>query len=215
MEPAGLAVGLVGLAGLFSSCLEVVDRFDSWKNFGSDSQSLGSRFRAEKLRLEKWGETVGFERGTLSRDHHEALDDARIISKVREHLLIIEDICSNTNDASLLVAGTDAEPAKHGLLPGGQFQLYPSTLSKSRTQRVKWALRDKAKCIAQVENLGRLVQDLHNLVPPDGTKGTRTARGRAGNVALGHTDGTNVPRWSLLRNLTEVSRCSHRRGTLD
>lgn len=34
MDAVGLAVGVVGLAGLFSTCLDIMDRFDSFKEFG-------------------------------------------------------------------------------------------------------------------------------------------------------------------------------------
>ncbi|KAH7128917.1 ankyrin-1, partial [Dactylonectria macrodidyma] len=55
MEPIGLAVGIAGLAGLFSSCLEAVDMIHTYLSFGADSQVLDTRFRAAKVRLEKWG----------------------------------------------------------------------------------------------------------------------------------------------------------------
>ncbi|GKT51786.1 uncharacterized protein ColSpa_11967 [Colletotrichum spaethianum] len=53
MEPVGLAVGIVGLAGLFSSCLEAVEKFDSYKNFGRDSRSLATLFDTDKHRFEQ------------------------------------------------------------------------------------------------------------------------------------------------------------------
>lgn len=37
MEPVGLAVGVLGLAGLFSTCLEAVDKVQSYRSFGVDS----------------------------------------------------------------------------------------------------------------------------------------------------------------------------------
>ncbi|KAH7151968.1 ankyrin-1 [Dactylonectria estremocensis] len=55
MEPVGLAVGIAGLAGLFSSCLEAVEKVQSYRSFGADSQVLDTQFKAEKLRFEQWG----------------------------------------------------------------------------------------------------------------------------------------------------------------
>lgn len=60
MEAAGFAIGLVGLAGLFSSCIEAVARAHSYKSFSRDSQALNLQFSAAKLRLETWGPAVGF-----------------------------------------------------------------------------------------------------------------------------------------------------------
>ncbi|KAH7124486.1 ankyrin-1, partial [Dactylonectria macrodidyma] len=63
MEPIGLAVGIAGLAGLFSSCLEVVEKVNSYRSFGSDSHVLDAQFKSEKLRLEQWGRAVGLDQG--------------------------------------------------------------------------------------------------------------------------------------------------------
>ncbi|KAK2016068.1 ankyrin-1, partial [Colletotrichum eremochloae] len=63
MEPVGLAVGVVGLAGLFSTCLEAVQKIDSYKNFGRDSRFLEAQFNASKHRFTEWGQAVGFENG--------------------------------------------------------------------------------------------------------------------------------------------------------
>ncbi|KAL4862582.1 hypothetical protein BDV12DRAFT_178610 [Aspergillus spectabilis] len=61
MEPVGLAVGIVGLIGLFNTCLDLLDKFDSWRDCGSDLRSLAAQFQAHKLRFENWGHAVGFE----------------------------------------------------------------------------------------------------------------------------------------------------------
>ncbi|KAH7129676.1 hypothetical protein B0J13DRAFT_563207 [Dactylonectria estremocensis] len=52
MEPVGLAIGAAGLAGLFSSCLEAVDKVQSYKSFKTDSHVFDAQFRAKKLRFE-------------------------------------------------------------------------------------------------------------------------------------------------------------------
>ncbi|KAH8879064.1 hypothetical protein GQ53DRAFT_856395 [Thozetella sp. PMI_491] len=59
MEPVGLAVGVVGLLGLFSTCLEAVERVDAYREFGRDSHHLATRFEAERLRFQQWGRAVG------------------------------------------------------------------------------------------------------------------------------------------------------------
>lgn len=192
MEPVGLAVGVLGLAGLFSSCLDAVERFDSWRNFTDESRTLGTRLEAEKIRLKTWGRVVGFDSGTVSASRHEALEDPQIISIIREHLSAIENLCKNTDGTFLPVAGTSARHARRAQALG-RLEAHASAPSESRRHKVRWALRDKAKCTAQVETLRQLVQNLHDLVPPDGAKGTRHAQPRAGNDALGHMGGTPLP----------------------
>jgi hypothetical protein len=40
MEPISFTVGIVGLAGLFNVCLDVIDKVDSYKDFGVDSRAI-------------------------------------------------------------------------------------------------------------------------------------------------------------------------------
>jgi hypothetical protein len=215
MEPVGLTVGVLGLAGLFSSCLEAVERFDSWRNFTDESRTLGTRWETQKLRMKRWGRAVGLENGAVSPDHHEALDDPEIASRVCTHLSVIENLCTNADSAFSPVARTSAGQTRHTLLFRGRIQAHPSTPSESARQRVKWALRDKAKCTAQVETLGLLVHDLHDLVPPNGAKGTKYAQRRAANDVSRHMGGSHLPGACLLRNLTEVARHFLRQGPPD
>ncbi|KAH8649532.1 hypothetical protein BGZ61DRAFT_546906 [Ilyonectria robusta] len=82
MEPVIFTVGVVGFAGLFSSCLEAVDKVQIYLLFRTDLHVLDTRFKAAKVRFEKWGRRVGFKRTILSKDHHPALDDRDISAAV-------------------------------------------------------------------------------------------------------------------------------------
>lgn len=204
MEPIGLAVGVIGLAGLFSACLDAVERFDAWKNFSDDSRALGSRWETQKLRMKRWGQAVGFDNGEASPDQqHEALADAEIVSRVREHLSIIENLCTNAGSAFSPAAETSAGQAKYAFFSRSRAQANPRLHSESGRQRVKWALRDKAKCAAQVEMLGLLVQDLYDLIPLDGTK---HAQRKASCDTLGYMDGTGLSRSVVVCTLTQAIR---------
>jgi hypothetical protein len=53
----GLAIGISGLAGLFGTCLDVLEKFGSWReDDGSESRSLTARSKAHKLQLENCGQ---------------------------------------------------------------------------------------------------------------------------------------------------------------
>lgn len=93
MEPASFAVGIVGLAGLFNSCLEALNRAKDDRSFETDSQRLNAQFEADRLRFERWGHDVGLESGRLSADHHELLDDEEIVSAVTGLLTSINKVC--------------------------------------------------------------------------------------------------------------------------
>ncbi|CAG8004663.1 unnamed protein product [Penicillium salamii] len=164
MEPAGLTVGILGLVGLFSSCLDVLERFESWKDFNNDSRALSARFEADKLRFEKWGQTMGVDRKNLSDHHHEILDYPRALAAVKRLLSVIRDIASDSEISfPSTSSGPDSRPAK-----GGSSSKATGHTSESTRQRLKWAMKDKAKRIAQVEQFGQLVNQLYNLAPLTG-----------------------------------------------
>lgn len=52
MEPVGLGIGVIGLAGLFTACLYVTDRAKAFKSFTFDSDALQVQFDAHRFRLE-------------------------------------------------------------------------------------------------------------------------------------------------------------------
>lgn len=185
MEPVGLAVGVLGLAGLFSVTLDAVDRFESWRNFTDESHLVRTLLEGQKLRLRLWGRAVGFDDGHVSATHHEALDDSQIRSIIRTHLSDIEKLCTSADGIFLPSARTGAEHTK-----GAQPQ--PSARPESKRQRLKWALRDKAKCTGQVQMLASFVQALHDLVPLDGLKGPRQGLRNAENDAVGLMDGMQI-----------------------
>jgi Prion-inhibition and propagation len=65
MEVGGLVVGGVALAGLYSACVEAVERVESYRNFEEDAQHLLTRFKASKVILQRWASQVGLLDGRL------------------------------------------------------------------------------------------------------------------------------------------------------
>ncbi|OHW90752.1 ankyrin repeat domain-containing protein 52 [Colletotrichum incanum] len=170
MEPAGFAVGILGLAGLFSACLEAVDNVQSYRSARTDADVQDTLFNAAKARFEQWGRGVGIDHGRLLDDHHPALDDKGISTAVGDLLhFTIKFICDD-NHTSLRnltqTAGSgDGLPvslrARHGAPP------------EPRRRKLVWALRGKGERTEQVNLFGKLVQGLYNLVPPDTAQESR------------------------------------------
>lgn len=162
MEPVGLAVGIVGLAGLYTACLDLLERFDSWKEFGTDSKSLSALFNAEKLRLRQWGDAAGFDREnlSLSQSHHKALDNPQTLSIVKELLSAIKDV---VNDGENFPCEPDSTHDKEK--GSAKRNTHPGAGRESKRGKLRWALGKKGKRVAQVEQFGSLVEKLCNLVP--------------------------------------------------
>ncbi|CAH0026369.1 unnamed protein product [Clonostachys rhizophaga] len=98
METAGLVIGVVGLAGLFKSCLEALDKLQSHRAFGNDPDVLDTRSNATKARFERLGPGVGIKRGQLMHARRPALDDKVLSDAVAKLLhVIVEAICNPGN----------------------------------------------------------------------------------------------------------------------
>ncbi|KAF5617640.1 ankyrin repeat domain protein [Fusarium sp. NRRL 25303] len=182
METAGLVIGVAGLAGLFTSCVEALDKIQSYRTFGTDSHVLNTRFKAARARFERWGPGVGIEQGRLKYAHHPALDDKAVSDAVAELLhIIVEAICDAGNVPPRRARGTgfDNKDSVERGRPTAR-----NTMHESKTKKMSWALWGKGKRAEQVEIFEKLVQQLHNLVPPR----TENNPWSAGNPNAGRTD---------------------------
>jgi len=142
MEAAGLAIGVIGIAGLFNTCLDSLSRFQVYKSSTADSHILDTRFRAARARFEKWGNGVGISEGKLSPE----LSDNNTAGVITDILnIIVKAIC---DDGSVL-----------------QNEQFAGL--QSRRKRLKWALGGKEDRTEQVDIFEKLVQQLYNLVPVD------------------------------------------------
>ncbi|KAJ4859893.1 ankyrin repeats (3 copies) domain-containing protein [Trichoderma breve] len=161
MDPVGLAVGVIGLAGLFSTCLDLVKRVDSYKHFKKDEQILATQFAAYRLRFERWGNQTALSgnQTALSEDQHEALADSQTLETVRRLIEIIREILS---DQKL------PNPINPSLVRSLTEPFRP------RKEKLSWALKGKAKREDQVELFGKLIQHLYHLVPIDTISRTTT-----------------------------------------
>src|SRR4051812_46690425 len=78
MEVAGLGIGVLGLVGLFSTCLDIVERWDTYKDFGTEAEFFRARLYADKVRFQQWGQQVGISEDRRESHHHKALNDSSI-----------------------------------------------------------------------------------------------------------------------------------------
>jgi hypothetical protein len=167
MEPVGLAVGLVGL---FSTCMDVVQRIDSYRTAGRDSRQLDAQLNTAMHLFERWGDGVGISKGKLSDNHHPDLDNPRTYAVVQGLLNSIKDFSATSNEP----------PSPKGLQKTPSFPLSSEISSHgakiSRWQKTTWALRGKLKQTSHVQALASLVSDLYSVVSPDTQSSTALTR---------------------------------------
>lgn len=175
MEPVSFAVGLIGLAGLFTTCLDAADRIDSWLEYDTDYRALQAQYNAQKIRLERWGLMVGLQDFELSDEHNSLLDDPQTSATIKDLLLAIEGVCRGEERT---LASTPFGKEKQNL----KEQLFPRHAGRdSKRDKLRWALGAKAKRVSQVEQFTSLVENLHDLVPIEdnqGGKGRNATRGK-------------------------------------
>ena len=58
-ETAGLVVGVVALAGLFNTTVECFEFVQLGRNFGKDFQTSQLKLDNARLRLSRWGKSLG------------------------------------------------------------------------------------------------------------------------------------------------------------
>jgi len=186
VDPIGLAFGL---AGLYTTSLEVLDRISTAKSYGEDYDLFVTKVEIDRLRLFRWGQAVGLALGGIP---HENLQDPAVQRAVCE--LFRRAICFFEDSevvkkrhavetlsrgfisfvperiGSLRMLGADRETSlvvatavDHPRERAGRLQKGTSTLRK-----VKWAFSGKAKSEKLMQELAWFVDRLHALVPIPG-----------------------------------------------
>jgi Prion-inhibition and propagation len=105
MDPLSLTfgvAGIVGLAGLYNTCLDVIDKVDSYKDFDVESRSI----IAYRLLFQKWGKNVGIDKPVLADKHHANLDDPQIVSSVEKILSSIQELDLSADNTRLTLQPT-------------------------------------------------------------------------------------------------------------
>lgn len=167
MEPAGLAVGLVGLATIFTSVLELINKVHIYKTFDADSKALIAQFEADRVRFERWGREIGLlENGQLSDRHSTILDPKRAAAvknllDILHRMLDVEDY--HTQKKVKIPAGLDG----NGQFVFGRSASFDILSTSTAMSKFKWAIRGRSERRDQVELFGVIVQKLHDLVPLD------------------------------------------------
>lgn len=151
MEPIGLAVGIVGLAGLFSSCIDIIDTAQTYRSFSVDSEDLTTQLDGYKVLFERWGRKVGLDQKEgserLEQDRHKALDNSRVVTAVEKHLNTINRLFreDELHQGKVFPEGRRTED----LSSAGQAG------KPSKLARVGWAIGGKG----EAHGTGRVVRE--------------------------------------------------------
>ncbi|KAK5047089.1 hypothetical protein LTR84_007032 [Exophiala bonariae] len=185
MEPVGVAIGAVGLIGLFSTCIEGFQLVEKGKYLGKDYDLLETKFSNQRLRLRAWGQACGL-MDSEDHDYDSRLDEAELRSSIERtlnHIMITlqnEELltrryglkeCSATGNRLLLpdhAIGPISRMHLNATLWKDKFREFKSRLDKTQEQapltaKARWAIGDKKKFAELVQDLRELIDDLERL----------------------------------------------------
>ena len=180
-ETAGLVVGVVALAGLFNTTVECFEFVQLGRNFGKDFQTSQLKLDSARLRLSRWGKSLGLVedvrdlaslQGRFGSEanvkHAEALlgqivelfADSEGVSNKYKSRLVSQDGILAVYDPQL-----DLEPAMVKL-HNQMRQLAIERQSRSGVrQKAKWALYQGKQFERLIEDITELVDSLIGLFP--------------------------------------------------
>jgi len=187
MEIAGLGLGVAGLASIFNDAIDCFEYVQLGRNFGLDYQTSLLQLDLARLKLSRWGESVGLTNDLTPPSQEEQAaprdEQARQISKeVCEAKMILGQILTLFEKSELVSKKfqgsrrnrpNETDLAVHQLseLPVTAADLHrfmrEQALNRQRRatlkQKIRWALYDGKAYNNLIEEINKLVNDLVGL----------------------------------------------------
>lgn len=147
-EAAGLVLGAAGLAGLFSTCLDLMDKVVAARDTREDYQASFANYQACKILFEEWGKSAGFQEGEPR--------DPETRKAVYHILASIEQLFTNASRLE----------NRYGIsVPTREEAADKPKSSISLMKRARWAVRDKQKFEDLTAMVATFTERLRQLVP--------------------------------------------------
>lgn len=182
MEAAGLSIGLVGL---IDPVIQLIGIVKAYRSFTSDSDALNAQFEAERLRLERWKRSAGPDR-QLSADHQTRLVVENLLSAI-DGILERKESLHKTEQAK-------SDPLNNAISSRVDQHHTREGDAGSKRRKLIWALGRKRDLTDLVTQFGKVVQQVHDLVPPDQAANTQsTTDNRSLESVRGTDPRSNVP----------------------
>ncbi|KAK3067853.1 hypothetical protein LTR53_015017 [Teratosphaeriaceae sp. CCFEE 6253] len=158
-EVAGLTLGVIALASLFNSCVEVLQYIDDGRTYVDDYDLACTKIGILHQRLRNWGGALHIRDG---KTEHPLLLEPATRNAVSKGLIRLSAILS---DSEVLKAKYDPRPRTRAL---------PSTDHRKRSikaapwslqlrRRTTWSIRDKAKFDRLIHDVSFLVDNLEKV----------------------------------------------------
>ncbi|KAF2264794.1 hypothetical protein CC78DRAFT_532918 [Lojkania enalia] len=167
-DPVGAVLGVAGLAGLFTTCVQGLNLIQLGRAFAQDYEFLQTKFEAQKVRFLIWGKVVGLVDGTR---YDSRLDDPTIrpiVSKILNH---IQDLFSNERNFSRkygMRPDVGALATSSPVIFAETYRRFQSRLNRTQKQatlltKSKWAIYDRQKFTILVNDFRDLMDSLDDI----------------------------------------------------
>ncbi|KAM7192420.1 Prion-inhibition and propagation domain containing protein [Naviculisporaceae sp. PSN 640] len=179
LEAAGLAIGVVGIASLFTSCIEAFDIVVRAREFGRDFDLLCTQLSLQRVRLLLWGETIGLasELPPTKSPYYRRLErDDRIAPAIEStlhhlrYLLQTADLITDryTTQPGSTTEHVQVEPSKGLTIFRDTFDSFKSRIrrdhdAKSTWTVTRWAIHDLGKFRELITNIKDLIDGLEGI----------------------------------------------------
>ncbi|KAK3493378.1 prion-inhibition and propagation-domain-containing protein [Neurospora crassa] len=187
MEPVGFAIGVIGLAGVFKSCVELFGYFSTYRSYGHDYNTLDTKLHVEKAVLLQWADRVRL----LHQDYDQRLDNPTTRKAVSDILTSITHLLSETSSlqqrygveqrdgphSQLLVSQSSAigaslmEKVKNDY-NAMQLRIHHRKATTPASDKLRWMIVDKDKFNALIAELSHFTSKLDALLPGDSPERT-------------------------------------------
>jgi hypothetical protein len=201
MEPAGLAVGIVALAGLFNNAVDCFEYVQLGSAFGTDFQVSLLKLDILRLRLSRWGKSVGLD-GDLSNAHaiKLATGPPEDIEKAGNVLGQIMDLFTKMEskskkyqsrmgeidgDLKVLDVATNLEASGQSLHEKMRAMSIKRQNSTPLRPKVQWALYERKRFRVLLEDVTDLVNDLVECFPASREEQRRLCTTEASTIGSG------------------------------
>ncbi|KAM3085703.1 hypothetical protein ACMFMG_002768 [Clarireedia jacksonii] len=220
MEAAGLVLGVLGIAGLFSACIDNFDIVVRAKDFSEDFDILCTLLVTQRVQFAIWGELVGLVADANGKKlpYNKAIDRPDIRSALERTLNNIRLLLQK---ADVIV---DRYEIEYGSSPSTEVstskgmdvfkdhwdsfktRLRKNQKQKSVTKVTRWAVHDSAQFEKQVSRIKELVEALYSITSSLGLLEQQHARLKQEIESISDTQS--------LRLLRDAASVDHRASSL-
>jgi Prion-inhibition and propagation len=181
MEPAGFAIGVACLAGAFTSCIECFEYVQLGRKFGEDYGKCVLRLDAAKVRMSRWGASVGLgaeprtqqqisaseEEFRLARSLLEQIIDTfedaeKLSGRFKKHAIMQK---TKTEDLIVYDAKSDLDTKYQWLHLTMRELVTKRQHETSLLKKTTWALYEKKRFDTMIDDVTGFVNELVELFP--------------------------------------------------